>query len=78
MPALRVKPGAPAPPRRQRIALIAHDNRKPDLLEWARYNRLLLKQHDLLGTGTTGKLITTSSGCPSGEWRAALWVATSK
>lgn len=45
-------------PRRQRIALIAHDNRKTDLLEWARYNRLSLVGHDLLATGTTGKLIS--------------------
>jgi len=53
---------APTPPpalRRQRIALIAHDNRKTDLLEWARYNRLSLVNHHLLATGTTGKLIST-------------------
>jgi len=43
--------------RRQKIALIAHDNRKTDLLEWAKYNRLSLIAHDLLATGTTGKLI---------------------
>ena len=45
-------------PARRRIALIAHDNRKADLLEWARYNRLSLVGHDLLATGTTGKLIS--------------------
>ncbi len=44
-------------PTRRRIALIAHDNRKADLLEWARYNRLSLVEHDLLATGTTGQLI---------------------
>jgi methylglyoxal synthase len=44
-------------PARRRIALIAHDNRKADLLEWARYNRLSLVGHDLLATGTTGKLV---------------------
>jgi len=38
--------------------LIAHDNRKTDLLEWARYNRLSLVGHYLLATGTTGKLIS--------------------
>lgn len=42
---------------RKRIALIAHDNRKADLLEWARYNRETLSRHELLGTGTTGGLI---------------------
>jgi methylglyoxal synthase len=43
---------------RKRIALVAHDNRKNDLLQWARYNRELLAQHDLVGTGTTGRMIT--------------------
>jgi methylglyoxal synthase len=42
---------------RKRIALIAHDNRKADLLDWARYNRGTLSQHQLFGTGTTGGLI---------------------
>jgi len=39
---------------RKRIALIAHDNRKRDLLDWARYNRGTLSRHDLYATGTTG------------------------
>ena len=34
--------------------LIAHDNKKADMLEWARFNRDTLSRHDLLGTGTTG------------------------
>ena len=42
---------------RKRIALIAHDNRKADLLAWARFNRGTLSKHDLYGTGTTGGLI---------------------
>lgn len=42
---------------RKRIALIAHDNKKPDLLEWAAYNRALLSQHELIATGTTGTLL---------------------
>jgi methylglyoxal synthase len=41
----------------KRIALIAHDNKKKDLLEWAKFNRDVLAQHIVLGTGTTGKLI---------------------
>lgn len=53
---------APLAARRRRIALIAHDNRKTDLLEWARYNRLSLVQHDLLATGTTGGLIAGELG----------------
>ena len=41
-------------PRRKQIALIAHDNRKSDLLDWARYNRGTLSRHNLYATGTTG------------------------
>jgi len=43
---------------RKRIALVAHDNKKQDLLEWALYNRQLLVQHDLYATGTTGRLLS--------------------
>jgi methylglyoxal synthase len=39
---------------RKRIALIAHDNRKDDMLDWARYNRGTLSGHELYATGTTG------------------------
>jgi methylglyoxal synthase len=42
---------------RKRIALIAHDNRKADLVAWARFNRGTLAQHELLATGTTGGLL---------------------
>jgi methylglyoxal synthase len=41
----------------KRIALIAHNNKKQDLLEWARFNRAFLTQHELYATGTTGKLL---------------------
>jgi len=41
----------------KRIALIAHDNRKIDLLEWARFNRYLISRHKLYATGTTGGLL---------------------
>jgi len=43
--------------QQKRIALIAHDNRKSDLLDWARYNRGTLSQHELYATGTTGTLL---------------------
>ncbi len=41
----------------KRIALVAHTNKKQDLLEWARFNRQLLAQHDLCSTATTGTLL---------------------
>jgi methylglyoxal synthase len=42
---------------RKKIALVAHDNRKKDLLEWVGYNQSLLTQHELYATGTTGTLL---------------------
>ena len=47
---------------KQRIALVAHDNKKHDLLEWAKFNKHLLIQHDLYATGTTGKLLEQELG----------------
>jgi methylglyoxal synthase len=41
----------------KKIALIAHDNRKADLLAWAKYNRNLLAEHKLFATGTTGSIL---------------------
>jgi len=49
---------------RKRIALVAHDNKKHDLLEWATYNRELLARHDLCATGTTGKLLEEALKTP--------------
>ncbi len=42
---------------KKRIALVAHDNRKQDLVEWAEWNFMELLKHELTCTGTTGKLI---------------------
>jgi methylglyoxal synthase len=41
----------------KRIALVAHDNLKRDLVEWVNWNRNLLLDHQLICTGTTGKLV---------------------
>jgi methylglyoxal synthase len=46
----------------KRIAIVAHDHKKQDLLEWARYNRGLLASHQLLATGTTGALLEDALG----------------
>lgn len=47
-----------AMPKRKRIAMVAHDNRKKDLADWAFYNKDILAQHHLLGTGTTGAMLS--------------------
>ncbi len=42
----------------KRIALVAHDNKKAELLEWAKFNKDTLKNHRLFATGTTGKMLS--------------------
>nr|WP_242979072.1 methylglyoxal synthase [Rhodohalobacter mucosus] len=49
---------------KKRIGLVAHDYRKIDLIDWADYNRDILMQHDLYGTGTTGGLIAEKLQLP--------------
>ena len=44
---------------RKRVALVAHDNRKVDLIEWVRFNKLTLRKQIITCTGTTGKLVET-------------------
>jgi methylglyoxal synthase len=50
------------PPTGRRIALIAHDNKKQDMREWARHNRQRLVDHELFATATTGRLIADELG----------------
>ena len=49
---------------KKRIALVAHDMKKVDLLDWAKYNRALLAQHEIYATGTTGKLLEETLKIP--------------
>lgn len=51
-------------PKQKRIALVAHDGRKKDLLDWVKFNKTTLSEHFLFGTGTTGKLIAENTGLP--------------
>ncbi|HEX4850579.1 MAG TPA: methylglyoxal synthase [Puia sp.] len=46
----------------KRVALIAHDNKKAELMEWAVYNKEALSKHKLCATGTTGKLLEKALG----------------
>lgn len=48
--------------QKRKIALVAHDNKKRDLMEWAAYNKPLLLEHELYATGTTGKLLEQELG----------------
>ena len=48
--------------QRKKIALIAHDHKKPDLLEWVRFNKGTLLKHELFATGTTGKVLEEELG----------------
>jgi len=50
--------------RRKKIALVAHDHKKNDLLEWAKFNKALLADHDLFATGTTGALLEAELHIP--------------
>jgi methylglyoxal synthase len=48
--------------RTRHIALVAHDNKKHELLDWARFNRDLLADYELYATGTTGRLLEEQLG----------------
>ncbi|MCW3996091.1 MAG: methylglyoxal synthase [Candidatus Bathyarchaeota archaeon] len=48
--------------QKKKIALIAHDNKKLDMLEWAKYNIETLRQHELYATGTTGRILKRELG----------------
>lgn len=50
--------------KQKKIALIAHDGKKQELMEWCAENQDVLKNHFLCGTGTTAKMVTDRTGLP--------------
>ena len=48
--------------KRKKIALVAHDHRKKDLVEWVKFNKYLLSLHELYATGTTGTVLENEVG----------------
>ncbi|SDZ77437.1 methylglyoxal synthase [Pseudobutyrivibrio sp. ACV-2] len=50
--------------KQKTIALIAHDGKKPLLIQWCEDNKEVLKNHFLCGTGTTAKMISDKTGLP--------------
>ncbi|MCD8538565.1 MAG: hypothetical protein LRY55_01500 [Leadbetterella sp.] len=63
---------------RKNIALVAHDHKKDDIIQWALENRHILKNHDLLATGTTGKLLEEHLELPVKAAQRAFGGATSR
>jgi methylglyoxal synthase len=51
-------------PAQKNIALIAHDNKKPELIEWCKKNKSILEHHFLSGTGTTARMVAEKTGLP--------------
>lgn len=56
--------------KQKKIALIAHDNKKADLISWAKKNSAILGKHFLCGTGTTSKLISEETSLPVKPYRS--------
>lgn len=56
--------------QQKKIALVAHDKRKKDLLDWVKRNREALGTHFLFGTGTTGALISSETSLPVATFKS--------
>lgn len=50
--------------KQKNIALIAHDGKKPELIQWCEDHKDILKNHFLCGTGTTARMIADKTGLP--------------
>lgn len=50
--------------KQKNIALIAHDNKKKDIIEWCEQYKDILKRHFLFGTGTTARMVSERTGLP--------------
>ncbi len=50
--------------RQKNIALIAHDSKKRDMIEWCKKNKSILERHFLCGTGTTARMVAEETGLP--------------
>ena len=50
--------------KQKNIALIAHDSKKREMIDWCEANKEILKGHFLCGTGTTARMITEATGLP--------------
>ena len=51
-------------PRQKNIALIAHDSKKRDIIDWCQKNKNILERHFLCGTGTTARMVAEETGLP--------------
>jgi methylglyoxal synthase len=47
---------------RKKVGLVAHDNKKRDLIDWVTFNRVQLAEHELVATGTTGSMLEETLG----------------
>jgi methylglyoxal synthase len=56
--------------KKKKIALVAHDHRKEDLVEWVKFNKYLLSLHELYATGTTGKILESEVGLKINQLRS--------
>lgn len=54
----------------KKIALVAHDNRKPDMLAWVKFNKALLAKHEIFATGTTGSAVEKVLGIPVNKFQS--------